>query len=344
MSEFAESFSRSRAEFDFVNVGRGKENADSKMRKMFNFYYNNVQCRKIIFAGCHDAGYIHDLQEKEGLEEAKQRVVLLETTPAEPQFRQLGFPIIRFDSVFRNTPLDNETKQSRVPLIAAPPSRETLPITTPPPVRPDSTPLSQVPSTPGFLEKDRNSEISQPLSTVNMSNNGGTSINYASVGRSTQQQNIVLPASRSRRSRCISYNAAQQRLDPPNDRTWGAASQQTYNNKMEQIKPKAFCNDFYLVGGCHWGSSCLREHKRTLTSEETAIHRYRARSGPCTVGPSCRNFDCYSSHHCPIRHCSKGSDCIFSKTYHGDLHLRRADDLRPAIKWTEGQQFPEKTE
>ena len=116
------------------------------------------------------------------------------------------------------------------------------------------------------------------------------------------------------------------------------------NNKMEQIKPKAFCNDFYLVGGCHWGSSCLREHERTLTSEEIAIHRYRARSGPCTVGPSCRNFDCYSSHHCPIRNCSKGSVCIFSKTYHGDLHLRRADDLRPAIKWIEGQQFPEKTE
>lgn len=28
MSEFAEGFSRNRAEFDFVNVGRGKENAD----------------------------------------------------------------------------------------------------------------------------------------------------------------------------------------------------------------------------------------------------------------------------------------------------------------------------
>jgi len=57
MSEFAEHFSRSRAEFDFINVGRGKENADMKMRRMFSFYHNNVQCRKIIFAGCHDAGY-----------------------------------------------------------------------------------------------------------------------------------------------------------------------------------------------------------------------------------------------------------------------------------------------
>lgn len=68
MSEFAERFSRSRAEFDFVNVGQGKENAESKVRRMLSSYYNNnVQCRSVIFAGCHDTGYIHDLQEKQGL-------------------------------------------------------------------------------------------------------------------------------------------------------------------------------------------------------------------------------------------------------------------------------------
>lgn len=32
MRVFAEQFTNSRAEFDFVNVGHGKENADSKMR------------------------------------------------------------------------------------------------------------------------------------------------------------------------------------------------------------------------------------------------------------------------------------------------------------------------
>ncbi|GAB7336106.1 hypothetical protein MBLNU13_g08904t2 [Cladosporium sp. NU13] len=113
MSEFAEGFSRNRAEFNFVNVGRGKENADNKLRRMFNFYYNNIQCRKIFFAGCHDTGYVHDLEEKRGTGESERRIVLLETTPAEPKFRQLGFPIIHFDNVFRNKPLDNETKHSR---------------------------------------------------------------------------------------------------------------------------------------------------------------------------------------------------------------------------------------
>jgi hypothetical protein len=344
MSEFAERFSRSRAEFDFVNVGRGKENADSKMRRMFSFYYNNVQCRKIIFAGCHDTGYIHDLQEKQGLEEANQRIVLLETTPAEPQFRQLGFPIIRFDSVFRSTPLDNEIKQLNMPVLEIHPPPGTHPSTTPSPVH-SSPSLSQVRPTSEDVHEDQNDEVSRPLSNVNISANGGTSVNYASVGRNSQQQNIVISTSENRRLRFILFNAAKNRLDPPNERSWAPATQTTYNAKLERVKPKALCNDFYLVGNCSWGSSCSREHSQILTSEEVAIHRYRARTGPCTDGPSCRNFDCYSSHHCPIgRRCSKGSACHFSRTYHGDLHFREASELRPAIRWVEGQQFPENFE
>lgn len=55
---FAEQFTNSRAEVDFVNVGRGKENADSKLRKMLNHYLRNLQCKKIFVAFCHDNGYL----------------------------------------------------------------------------------------------------------------------------------------------------------------------------------------------------------------------------------------------------------------------------------------------
>ena len=41
MFSFAENFTNSRAEFDFVNVGRGKENADSKIRRQP--YFANAQ-------------------------------------------------------------------------------------------------------------------------------------------------------------------------------------------------------------------------------------------------------------------------------------------------------------
>lgn len=108
MTRFAEQFTNSSADFDFVNVGRGKENADMKMRKMVKFYFNNVQCKKILFAGCHDTGYLHDVKEICEMDGAKDRLVLVETTPAEAGFAQLGLPIISFESVFRSAPLGNE--------------------------------------------------------------------------------------------------------------------------------------------------------------------------------------------------------------------------------------------
>ncbi|KAI0022861.1 hypothetical protein F4780DRAFT_769528 [Xylariomycetidae sp. FL0641] len=110
MRLFAESFTNSRADFDFVNVGKGKENADSKMRRMLSHYHKNVHCQKIFLAGCcHDNGYLHDLRDFAGTQDSK--LVLLETTPAEPGFRMLGFPLLRFDNVFRSQPLNNETKR-----------------------------------------------------------------------------------------------------------------------------------------------------------------------------------------------------------------------------------------
>jgi len=63
MRTFAEQFTNSRAEVDFVNVGRGKENADSKLRKMLNHYLRNLQCKKIFVACCHDNGYLQYVSE-----------------------------------------------------------------------------------------------------------------------------------------------------------------------------------------------------------------------------------------------------------------------------------------
>ncbi|KAI0477759.1 hypothetical protein GGR56DRAFT_424869 [Xylariaceae sp. FL0804] len=116
MRLFAEHFTNSRADFDFVNVGKGKENADSKMRRMLNHYHKNIQCQKIFLAGCcHDNGYLHDLRDFSGTSGGK--ISLIETTFAEPGFRTLGFPMLRFDDVFRSQPLNNETK--RVPQLTS---------------------------------------------------------------------------------------------------------------------------------------------------------------------------------------------------------------------------------
>lgn len=112
MRLFAEKFTNSRAEVDFVNVGRGKENADSKLRKMLAHYTRNIQCKKIFVACCHDNGYLHDLRDYSDRADLRQKMVLLETTPAEPGFRMLGFELTRFNTVFRSNCLNNETKRA----------------------------------------------------------------------------------------------------------------------------------------------------------------------------------------------------------------------------------------
>uniref|UniRef100_A0A093V5V3 Histone-lysine N-methyltransferase SETD1B n=1 Tax=Talaromyces marneffei PM1 TaxID=1077442 RepID=A0A093V5V3_TALMA len=121
MRIFAEYFNKSRAEFDMVDVGSGKENADAKMRKTLAQSIKNFQCRKIFFAGCHDAGYMHDLAEYQGDESNKSRIILLETTPAHHSFCEMGYEIVQFDRVFRSLPLESALKQ-----VSSPTSPQTI--------------------------------------------------------------------------------------------------------------------------------------------------------------------------------------------------------------------------
>lgn len=45
---------------------------------------------------------------------------------------------------------------------------------------------------------------------------------------------------------------------------------------------------------------CHNEHDMVLSEREVAVHRYRARLGLCTNGPTCSDYDCFFSHHCPF--------------------------------------------
>ncbi|KAI1662169.1 hypothetical protein F4813DRAFT_100519 [Daldinia decipiens] len=373
MRLFAERFTNSRADFDFVNVGKGKENADSKIRRMLNHYYRNVQCKKIFLAGCcHDNGYLHDLRDYTGATE--ERLVLLETTPAEPAFRSLGFPIIRFDDVFRSEPLGNETKHIFSNITAPPGFRSPIqqsaapgPIARPTqPVqraattvvspsaqeqRQSSTPITTTPtpvsiSTPSPIQRtsspDQQGTALPRASSVISSGNGGTSISYATAGGVNDHQNVTVKAPKPKKQpKVIFYNSDNYRIDSPTQHPPRTPAQSTYQAKFQAIKPSVFCNDHYLKGRCKWGISCDKTHDAELTGPELAIHRYKARTSLCPNGPYCVDYDCYLSHHCPRIPCTRGDMCPFSHTEKwGDLHLTK-EQLQPSTRWTEGNELPE---
>ncbi|KAL7622239.1 hypothetical protein AAE478_007742 [Parahypoxylon ruwenzoriense] len=375
MRLFAEHFTNSRADFDFINVGKGKENADSKIRRMLSYYHRNFQCKKIFLAGCcHDNGYLHDLRDYTG--DSDNRIALLETTLAEPGFRSLGFPILRFDEVFRSEPLNNEMK--RIPLVM--PTRTRSPPYPPPgfgpgpiarPVQPIQRPSATIPPTP---QEQRSSSTPTPIlssatvksvspvqssstpeqetpqllaqppraPSVISSGNGGTSISYATAGGANDHQNVTVKAPKPKKQpRIIFYNADNYRIDPPTQHPPRTPAQTSYQAKFQSIKPSVFCNDYYLKGRCKWGISCDKTHDAELTVPELAIHRYKARTSLCPAGPYCVDYDCYLSHHCPRVPCTRGDMCPFYCTEKwGDLHLTK-DQLEASTRWTEGTDLPE---
>ncbi|KAH9907499.1 hypothetical protein F4778DRAFT_544149 [Xylariomycetidae sp. FL2044] len=373
MRLFAESFTNSRADFDFVNVGKGKENADSKMRRMLNHYFYNFQCQKVFLAGCcHDNGYLHDLRCYTGINDDK--IVLVETTPAEPAFKSLGFSILRFSSVFRCLPLNNETKHFGQPVPvrprspsqttpgpiarpvqqSAPPVQSVQPLPPPGfqspvvqeqnPISPMNTQSPQNVTSPSPIQPKPAAEPRPParVPSVVSSGNGGTSISYATAGGAGGLKNVTVKAPKPKKQPKVRYtNDDNYRIDAPTQHPPRTPSQTSYQAKFASIRPSVFCNDYYLKGRCKWGISCDKTHDTELTGPELAIHRYKARTSLCPSGPWCEDYDCYLSHHCPRAPCTRGDQCPFYHTdKFGDLHLSK-DQLQPANKWTEGSDLPE---
>lgn len=368
MKLFAEQLTNSRTEVDFVNVGRGKENADSKLRKMLSHYHNNLQCKKVFVACCHDNGYLHDLREYSDMNGLNKKIVLVETTPAEPLFQTLGFPITRFDGVFRSKGLDNETKHLPGPplrTVSIPPAdtppaslgfpirQQSLPQVLPkspeqPTPQPQQQPARFVP-TPASSDTQASPapvkaeiEALPRASSIVNSGNGGTSISYATAGGGGDFQNIsIKPTKTKKQAKTILYNIDGCRIDPPTKHPANTPAQGTYQTKLEKVAPNAFCNDHYLVGSCR-RSGCERVHNIDLTPQEVAIHRYKARTSVCPRGPECDDYDCYLSHHClKDPRCVRGSACKFAHSEYGNLHLDSNEKLQPATRWTQGSDFPE---
>ncbi|KAI0131802.1 hypothetical protein BJ170DRAFT_221417 [Xylariales sp. AK1849] len=352
MKFFAEQLTNSRSEMDFVNVGRGKENADSKIRKMLSHYHKNLQCKKIFLACCHDNGYLHDLREYSDKAELHRKIVLVETTPAEPYFKALGFPITRFDGVFRSKPLLNETKHTSTLLpfrpIQAPIAQ--LDTTAPRAAGVGSPEQQQHRTTPTPLSAHSQqspapivSELKQPSRTPSIVNsgNGGVSISYATAGGpAVDYQNITVKSVKPKAlPKTIEYNYEGCRIDTPTKHPANTPAQGTYQAKLERAAPAVFCNDHYLVGICR-RSQCERVHNVDLTPQEISIHRYKARTSRCPRGPECDDYDCYLSHHClKDPRCTRGSACRFTDTEYGNMHLNTNEKLQPA--WTQGCDYPE---
>ena len=125
VSLFAQGFTQRRALFDFVDVGPGKEQADSKIRGLcglpnasgrnllikdlsgcLELFVNNLQCVHIIAAVTHDGGYAPFLSNFASNRSTCDRITLLEGGTMNPSIRDLQFSrdALQMDTVFEPRP------------------------------------------------------------------------------------------------------------------------------------------------------------------------------------------------------------------------------------------------
>ncbi|KAK5173911.1 uncharacterized protein LTR77_002592 [Saxophila tyrrhenica] len=235
---FARAFGSAQPLFSFIDVGQGKERADHKIRETLRVFLPNAQCKHVFFGPTHDNGYLVVLENYR--RNYASRLTLIETRPAEPGFMALGFPMVRFPSVFRSADLPAKTVASTNGYTPTP---SPLPPAVQPPTRSISVPKPAISANSApFVPRS----ASPAPSSDSASSGAGT---WAAVGAkgASNGKTINIASKKSAPRRCVLLNVHDERLDSELPRTDAGAEKRF----AEQIKTgKKYCNSHHLTGVC----------------------------------------------------------------------------------------------
>lgn len=145
---------------------------------MLRVFLANPSCKHILFAGCHDNGYLPNLETYKHDEAVSSRITLVESTPAQPGYSNLNMKTIRLDSVFRTTPLPDRVIMAPPPPISPASSAQPSPAPVPPPAA--RAPVITLP----VLTKSSTPPEESTWASVGKSGNTETRISIASNKKS----------------------------------------------------------------------------------------------------------------------------------------------------------------
>ncbi|KAK0666922.1 hypothetical protein QBC41DRAFT_145098 [Cercophora samala] len=306
VGKFGRGFCRAQPLFSFTDVGGGKEQADHKVRKLFEMMEKNIQCKFLALAGCHDNGYATFLESYRN----NPKIRLLETTPAAADFRNCNFDRFSIPTVFRSESVPSK------PGSAKPVSGKLATVTTQATMAfPGPKPPS--PSLPTAL---RPKVSNAGPRTSEAGTNGGNS--YAAIGKVASSQTFMIAPTKKKPAQQPAFalfNRDDERVDDPLPRP----DPQVVKKMDEQAKAMGanFCNRYHLSPngtGCKAGDNCSYYHSETkLTKPEILALKHKTRKIVCNNGSICEDASCNLGHHCqsPVG-CYFGSECRFAK-FHG---------------------------
>ncbi|KAK4175513.1 hypothetical protein QBC36DRAFT_240940 [Triangularia setosa] len=314
VGKFGRGFCRAQPLFSFTDVGGGKEQADHKVRKLFELMEKNIQCKFLALAGCHDNGYATFLESYRNI----PKIRLLETTPAAADFRSCNFDRFSIPSVFRSEPVPSKPGSSKpVSNKLATVTTQAM-ITSPIPKPPSPTSATALrPKAPNVPPSKVPEGSSKSAET---SSNGGNS--YAAIGKAASSQTFSIAPTKKKPSQqplFALFNRDDERVDAPLPK----ADPQVVKRMDEQAKANGanFCNRYHLSPngtGCKAGDNCSYYHSETkLSKAEILALRHKTRKIVCNNGSYCEDASCNLGHHCqsPVG-CFFGSDCRFAD-FHG---------------------------
>jgi hypothetical protein len=276
-----------------------------QIRETLRLFVPNAQCKHVFFGPCHDNGYLPVLEPYKRDSRVASRLTLIETIEAEPGFKELGLPRVRFPTIFRPQNL---------------PSKPIIPINSnsPAPIRPITNVMNPTPfAAPSPFSPPpppaRSTSSPSPAPSVDSSNGLHS---WAAVGKNGAVTKTISIAPTKVKKRFILLNKDDDRLD---DRLPEQDSK-AYQRFSDMTKSKGnFCNSYHLTGKCDSGEYCDYHHGERLSPGELLVLKHKARSLACPNRYACRDFDCFLGHHCKFaKDCHLGY-CRFSDTHGYDL-------------------------
>ncbi|PTB67548.1 hypothetical protein BBK36DRAFT_1167940 [Trichoderma citrinoviride] len=323
LKDFTLGFTQAKASFDYIDVGHGKERADSKIRA--RWHLRNHNCRHILLGISHDSGYAPFLDETLQSEATRQRISIIEGVATVPDLRATNVSIKRLGhELFREDKLLDKIsspRQHSISSVSGQPVQAAQPAPAPQPVA-----------------KEASSPVASPaVSTASSKETRTPVVSYAGIASASPPPKITLPLARKQTSGSdTSRNRGSQRsqqeghyilIPPSQPQNWNPGPRgldepiRVNVQVLEAIKKRKedkLCNNHYLRGPCAKRDTCSFVHDHKITDDEMKAVAVLARQNPCSSGQYCEADDCIYGHHCPsIRNgVCQHFHCRFSEEAH----------------------------
>ncbi|PNH40716.1 hypothetical protein VD0004_g6326 [Verticillium dahliae] len=290
LKEFALGFTQAKAHFDFIDVGYGKERADSKIKELTRWHLRNYNCKQILLGVSHDAGYAPFLDEILQDHDSRARVTVIEGSPTVRELRDTKVNVIQFEELFRADKLINRSPDSsHNASFALGPGQQgqlqtqALATMTVPPVTNAAPAAPAAPTLPASWAAVTRSATPPPQITTPLA---GKMAAAKARGASSLTKAAAAAAA--------AWNPGPRGLDAPI-----AVMPVALESIKKRKDTDKLCNNHYLRGPCVKGSDCCFEHRYKPTLDEIHAIAHLARLNPCTKGQECDIENCIYGHHCP---------------------------------------------